>query len=171
MNTLRPSGMRVYYPPCIVPAFSQGTCYILACNLEWRPIPLIINLFTFFTFHCVFYGLLAQKYDKKSFLQAKRQKTLIFLCFTLSKWTFCQTTSTISIIDFDVVNHNRPYYLYCDVALQTHFHSLFGSVVALQMHFHSLLESRCSVTNAFPQSVCVRCSVTNAFPQSVRVPL
>ena len=31
------------------PCFSQGTCYILVCNLEWRPIPLIINPFTFFT--------------------------------------------------------------------------------------------------------------------------
>ena len=168
MNTLRPSGMRVYYPPCIVPAFSQGICYILACNLEWRPIPLIIILLPFY---CVFYGLLAQKYDKKSFLQAKRQKTLIFFCFTLSKWTFCQTTSTISIIDFDIVNHNRRWHLHCVVTLQTHFRSLFGPVVALQTHFRSLRKSRCSITNAFPQSVWVRCSVTNSFPQSAEVPL
>ena len=157
MNTLRPSGMRVYYPPCIVPAFSQGTCYILACNLEWRPIPLIINPFTFFTLPLCFLDIMAQKYDKKSFLQAKRQKTLIFLCFTLSKWTFCQTTSTISIIDFDIVTLNRRWHLHC--------------VVTLQTHFHSLRKSRCSVTNAFPQSDWVRCSVTNAFPQSAEVPL
>ena len=129
MNTLRPSGMRVYYPPCIVPAFSQGTCYILACNLEWRPIPLIIILLPFY---CVFYGLLAQKYDKKSFLQMKTQKTLIFLCFTLSKWTFCQTTSTISIIDFDIVCRRSSVY--------------FRPIVALHSDIGRLLMSRCSVT-------------------------